>query len=57
MRFSLTLGAGGPGRDPRSLAGLAKLAEDSGWDAMFLPSRPPARKKPPASDSDDRRPR
>lgn len=36
MRFSLTLGACGPGRDPRSLAELAKLAEDSGWDAMFL---------------------
>jgi alkanesulfonate monooxygenase SsuD/methylene tetrahydromethanopterin reductase-like flavin-dependent oxidoreductase (luciferase family) len=36
MRFSLTLGAAGPGRDPRSLGELAKLAEDSGWDAMFL---------------------
>lgn len=31
----MTLGAAGPGRDPRALADLASLAEDSG-DAFFL---------------------
>lgn len=36
MRFSFTLGAAGPGRDPRALADLAALAEDSGWDGCFL---------------------
>jgi Luciferase-like monooxygenase len=36
MRFSVTLGPAGPGRDPRSLAELAALAERSGWDAVFL---------------------
>lgn len=36
MRYSITLGAAGPGRDPRSLAELARVAEDSGWDAVFL---------------------
>jgi alkanesulfonate monooxygenase SsuD/methylene tetrahydromethanopterin reductase-like flavin-dependent oxidoreductase (luciferase family) len=36
MRFSVTVGAIGPGRDPRGLAELARAAEDSGWDAMFL---------------------
>ncbi|MEI8411292.1 MULTISPECIES: LLM class flavin-dependent oxidoreductase [unclassified Kribbella] len=36
MRFSVTVGAVGPGRDPRGLAELARVAEDSGWDAMFL---------------------
>lgn len=36
MRFSVTFGAAGPGRDPRGLAELARIAEDSGWDAVFL---------------------
>ncbi|WP_026163256.1 LLM class flavin-dependent oxidoreductase [Kribbella catacumbae] len=36
MRFSLTFGAVGPGRDPRGLAELARMAEDCGWDAVFL---------------------
>lgn len=36
MRFSVTFGAVGPGRDPRGLAELARIAEDSGWDAVFL---------------------
>ena len=36
MRFSVTVGAVGPGRDPRGLVELARAAEDSGWDAMFL---------------------
>jgi len=36
MRFSVTLGAGGSGRDPGGLAALAGLAEDAGWDAFFL---------------------
>lgn len=36
MRFSVTFGAVGPGRDPRGLANLARLAEDAGWDAVFL---------------------
>lgn len=36
MRYSVTLGAAGQGRDPAGLADLAALAEDSGWDAVFL---------------------
>jgi hypothetical protein len=36
MRFSVTFGAVGPGRDPRGLAELARIAEDVGWDAVFL---------------------
>jgi alkanesulfonate monooxygenase SsuD/methylene tetrahydromethanopterin reductase-like flavin-dependent oxidoreductase (luciferase family) len=36
MRFSVTFGAVGPGRDPRGLAELARMAEDCGWDAVFL---------------------
>jgi len=36
VRFSVTLGAGGSGRDPAGLAALATLAEDAGWDAFFL---------------------
>ncbi|WP_132148532.1 LLM class flavin-dependent oxidoreductase [Kribbella antiqua] len=36
MRFSVTVGAVGPGRDPRGLAELARVAEESGWDALFL---------------------
>jgi alkanesulfonate monooxygenase SsuD/methylene tetrahydromethanopterin reductase-like flavin-dependent oxidoreductase (luciferase family) len=36
MKFSVTLGAAGEGRDPAALAGLARLAEESGWDALFL---------------------
>ncbi|MFF1821699.1 LLM class flavin-dependent oxidoreductase [Kribbella sp. NPDC058245] len=36
MRYSVTVGAVGAGRDPRGLAELARVAEDSGWDGMFL---------------------
>ncbi|WP_433009302.1 LLM class flavin-dependent oxidoreductase [Kribbella sp. CA-294648] len=36
MRFSVTFGAVGPGRDPRGLGELARMAEDCGWDAVFL---------------------
>src|SRR5262245_50274799 len=36
MRFSVTVGAVGDGRDPAGLARLAELAEASGWDAVFL---------------------
>lgn len=36
MKFSVTVGAVGAGRDPRGLAELARLVEDSGWDALFL---------------------
>lgn len=36
MRFSVTLGAGGDGRDPAGIAALAVLAEAAGWDAFLL---------------------
>lgn len=36
MRFSVTFGAVGPGRDPGGLAELARMAEDCGWDGVFL---------------------
>ncbi|WP_405069081.1 LLM class flavin-dependent oxidoreductase [Kribbella sp. NBC_01510] len=36
MKFSVTVGAVGGGRDPRGLAELARAVEDSGWDALFL---------------------
>ena len=36
MRFGLNLGNGGPCADPRTLADLAELAEQSGWDGVFL---------------------
>ena len=36
MRFGLSLGNGGPGADPRTMAELAALAEQSGWDGVFL---------------------
>ena len=36
MKFSVTLGAAGDGRDPAALAALAALAEAAGWDAFFL---------------------
>lgn len=36
MRYALSLGNGGPAADPRTMADLAALAEDSGWDAVFL---------------------
>jgi alkanesulfonate monooxygenase SsuD/methylene tetrahydromethanopterin reductase-like flavin-dependent oxidoreductase (luciferase family) len=36
VKFSVTLGAAGEGRDPAALAGLAGLAEAAGWDAFFL---------------------
>lgn len=36
MKFSVTFGAVGDGRDPRGLAELARIAEDAGWDGVFL---------------------
>jgi alkanesulfonate monooxygenase SsuD/methylene tetrahydromethanopterin reductase-like flavin-dependent oxidoreductase (luciferase family) len=36
VKFSVTLGAAGQGRDPAALASLAGLAEAAGWDAFFL---------------------
>lgn len=36
VKFSVTLGAAGEGRDPAALAGLARLAEAAEWDALFL---------------------
>ncbi|TCC20477.1 LLM class flavin-dependent oxidoreductase [Kribbella speibonae] len=36
MKFSVTVGAVGHGRDPRGLAELARVVEDCGWDGMFL---------------------
>src|SRR2546429_3125812 len=36
MRFALNLGNGGPCADPRTMADLAALAEDAGWDGVFL---------------------
>ncbi|GAB2598073.1 LLM class flavin-dependent oxidoreductase [Kribbella endophytica] len=36
MKFSVTFGAVGDGRDPRGLADLARIAEDAGWDGVFL---------------------
>ncbi|MFD7160114.1 LLM class flavin-dependent oxidoreductase [Kribbella sp. NPDC059898] len=36
MRFSVTVGAAGAGRDPRGLAELARVVEGSGWDGLFL---------------------
>src|SRR5215470_4809807 len=36
MRYALNLPIGGPSAHPRCLAELAALAEDSGWDAVFV---------------------
>ncbi|WP_327637614.1 LLM class flavin-dependent oxidoreductase [Kribbella sp. NBC_00482] len=36
MRFSVTVGAVGVGRDPRGLAELARVVEGAGWDGLFL---------------------
>jgi alkanesulfonate monooxygenase SsuD/methylene tetrahydromethanopterin reductase-like flavin-dependent oxidoreductase (luciferase family) len=36
MRYALTLPNGGAWSDPRTLAELAVLAEESGWDGVFL---------------------
>ena len=36
VKFSVTVGAVGEGRDPRGLAELARAVEDAGWDALFL---------------------
>ncbi len=36
MRYGLSLPNGGPCGDARTLAGLAHLAEESGWDGVFL---------------------
>ncbi len=36
MKYGLELAAAGPTGDPRSLAAYAALAEDAGWDGLFL---------------------
>jgi alkanesulfonate monooxygenase SsuD/methylene tetrahydromethanopterin reductase-like flavin-dependent oxidoreductase (luciferase family) len=36
MHFAVTMGTGGDGRDPRGLAEAAVLAEQCGWDGVFL---------------------
>lgn len=36
MRYGLDLSAVGPCGDPRTMAMLARLAEESGWDGIFL---------------------
>src|SRR5215471_8415610 len=36
MRYGVSLGAAGAGRDPRTMAKLAALAEAAGWDGIFL---------------------
>jgi alkanesulfonate monooxygenase SsuD/methylene tetrahydromethanopterin reductase-like flavin-dependent oxidoreductase (luciferase family) len=36
VRYMVNIGAAGPGRDPRTLAELAVLAEASGWDGLLL---------------------
>lgn len=36
MHFGLNLPNGGPSADPRTMADLAELAEQSGWDGVFL---------------------
>src|SRR5438874_11793270 len=36
VRYMVNIGAAGPGRDPRTMAELAALAEASGWDGISL---------------------
>jgi alkanesulfonate monooxygenase SsuD/methylene tetrahydromethanopterin reductase-like flavin-dependent oxidoreductase (luciferase family) len=36
MRYGLDISSAGPWGDPRTIAELAALAEQSGWDAVFL---------------------
>jgi alkanesulfonate monooxygenase SsuD/methylene tetrahydromethanopterin reductase-like flavin-dependent oxidoreductase (luciferase family) len=36
MRYLINIGAAGPGRDPRTMAELAALAEACGWDGITL---------------------
>ena len=36
MQYGLSLPNGGPWSDARTLAELAQLAEDSGWNGVFL---------------------
>lgn len=36
MRYGISLSAAGPGGDARTMADLAVLAEESGWDGVFL---------------------
>jgi len=36
MRYALNLPIGGPAAEPRRLGELAALAEDAGWDAVFV---------------------
>lgn len=36
MRFGVSLGAAGAGRDPRGMIELAQAAEAAGWDGLFL---------------------
>ena len=40
MDFAIDLSPIGPWGSPRQLAELAKLAEDSGWDGVFLEDYP-----------------
>ena len=35
VKFSVTVGAVGLGRDPRGLAELAKVVEGAGWDGTY----------------------
>ena len=36
MKYGLNLPNGGPGADARALAELARVAEETGWDGVFL---------------------
>src|SRR5262245_15437851 len=36
LQYCVTLPNGGSGADPRTLAEFAAIAEDAGWDAVFL---------------------
>src|SRR5215212_4500185 len=36
MRFGVDISPAGPWGDPRTLAELARLAEDAGWDGVFV---------------------
>src|SRR2546430_1142642 len=36
MRYGVALSPAGPAGDPRTMSDLAVLAEEAGWDAVFL---------------------
>ena len=36
VKFGLLLPTGGPFKDPQTMAEIAKLSEDAGWDGIFL---------------------